>query len=80
MIEIVSLVTLIVAALYVLVRNKIVYEIRTAILWNYDGIGSKLYDALPSYEAMIFNPRHMFRVTTAQWVAYADAMLRERAK
>jgi hypothetical protein len=32
MIEIVSLVTLTVAALYVLIRNQIVYEIRTAIL------------------------------------------------
>jgi len=79
MIEIVSLVTLTVAALYVLVRNQIVYKIRTAILWD-GGIRSGRYGALPSYEAMMFNPRHIFRVTTAQWVAYADAMLRERAK
>lgn len=78
-VEIVSLVTVLFIAFYILIRNAIVFRVRTEILWN-GGIRNGKYDALPSYDSMMINPRHMFRVTTAQWVEYADAMLRDRAK
>jgi len=70
-VELSILIALIFVTLYVLVRNQNVYEVRIAILFN-DGIRSGRYDALPSYEAMIFNPRFLHMWTNAQWVSYAS--------
>lgn len=49
-----------------LVRNDVVYNIRTHFLetdWN-------VYQHLPEYEEMLYNPRHYFRWTVKSWEKY----------
>jgi uncharacterized membrane protein YgcG len=60
-----------VAMAVILLRNWRVYAVGIDILWD-DTLGLVPYKALPSYEAMLFHPRHWHRWTKAQWVAYVE--------
>lgn len=59
-------------SLFFAIRNETVYRIRAAFIWD-DKLRSQDYNALPSYNEMLFSPRYYLLWTKAQWVRYVKA-------
>jgi len=60
------------AIFFGIIRNLSVYLVGVAFLYD-KHLSYTDYDALPSYESMLFHPRHQFRWTKAQWVKWVEA-------
>lgn len=52
-----------------LIRNNRTFTIRTEILYVH---GLDAYMELPSYDAMIFHPKHWHRWTVWQWMEWTE--------
>ena len=52
-----------------LVRNTTVWKVRNAFIDD-DELFADAYNALPSYEAMLYNPRYWPLSTKRQWVEF----------
>ena len=62
-----------VAAFYFgVLRNNMVCRVRVAFIED-TALYPDTYRALPSFDAMAHSPRHQFRWTKAQWVAWVKA-------
>lgn len=59
-----------------LLRNESIYSSRVQFLFKTDA-ERRLYEALPSYDVMLFHPKHWGRWTKAQWVAYANRVTKK---
>lgn len=54
-----------------LARNHMAYSVSVAFI-NDSTLWPTEFKRLPSYEAMIFTPKHWGRWTKGQWVAYLN--------
>lgn len=59
-----------------LLRNNSVFSSRMQFLFKTD-VERRLFDALPSYEEMLFHPKHWGRWTKAQWAEYANRVTKK---
>lgn len=65
-----ALVVVVAASVYVLLRHKYVNSVRDAILADYS-LYCDVFIKLPSYEDMLWHPRHQLRWSKEHWVRYA---------
>lgn len=63
---------LVLTAYFSLFRNSMVCDVRNAFVDD-DTLFPDAYRALPTYDDMVFSPRHQFRWTKAQWVKWVAA-------
>lgn len=59
----------VVLAVYSLFRNLAVYRVRIAFIDDND-LYPAAFQKLPSYDGMLFGPKHQLRWTKTQWVKY----------
>lgn len=59
-----------------LCRNNCVWCARTQFLFK-TRHEAALYDALPSYDEMLYHPKHWHRWTKAQWADYANRVTKK---
>jgi hypothetical protein len=55
---------------FLLVRNHVVYKIRMSFI-NDDELWQSAYRRLPSYDAMVMNPKHWLKWSKGHWIEYA---------
>lgn len=60
---------LISSGLFLMVRNMFVYEVRTAFIDD-PTLWPEVYNALPTYDQMMCNPKYWVLWTKDQWVIY----------
>lgn len=58
------------------IRNNAVFSARMQFLFKTEAERA-LFEALPSYDAMLFHPKHWGRWTKAQWAAYANRVTKK---
>ena len=59
-------------------RNKKILKVVKSILGQEDKDEAlSVFHRLPSYEALIFDPRHQFRWSTEAWTAWANRHIKE---
>lgn len=61
-------------AYFCLFRNCLVHHVRISFICDVNLYPEK-YDALPSYEGMIFGLNHQFRFTKKQWIKWVNKKL-----
>lgn len=54
------------------VRSEAVYRIRIGFIGD-ASLYPDAYNALPSYDTMMYHPKHTLRWTKSQWVAWVKA-------
>lgn len=59
-----------------LCRNNCVFSARTQFLFK-TRREAALYESLPSYDEMLFHPKHWGRWTKAQWADYASRVTKK---
>jgi hypothetical protein len=69
--EFILLICIYAALMSFLLRNNSVFSSRMQFLFKTD-VERRLFDALPSYEEMLYHPKHWGRWTKAQWAEYAN--------
>ncbi len=73
--ELILLLAVLLLVLAFLYRNNLTCNARFAVLEKWPlGRNLEIYEALPSYDAMLCRPRYWHIWTVRQWIRYAESL------